>query len=73
MAAGRDDDARHRRAGPTHARGFADGLFAVPYWVVTILLLAVVLAVVLTALIFIPAAQRPTLQPPSPAVTTGAR
>jgi hypothetical protein len=46
------------------ARGsLRGGLIAVPYWVVSLILLAMLFVAVLAALVFVPSSQRPTLEP----------
>jgi hypothetical protein len=47
-----------------------DGLIAVPYWVVSLILLALLFVAVLAALVFVPASQRPTLEPATSSAPT---
>lgn len=46
--------------------GWDRGLIGVPGWVASALVLAALLAIVLTLLALIPPAQRPRLEPPAP-------
>ena len=52
------------------SRSWLPGSIAVPYWVVSLILLGLIFAVFVGALVFIPSAQRPTLVPASSASIT---